>query len=299
MNKVLCQACIFLLFVAPTLRADNVLFIGNSFTYGATVPLLKKNGGVPKLFEAIARAKGHSPNVVAVVMGNEGWNFHLAQPKTRQALATHVWDWVVLQDFSTRATHIGNVANFMKDGETFSDKIAQNSPKAGIVLYETWARPAGAFFQKGLGATFSGPDQMMAELHQNYGNLQRDLEARNSARPVRVALVGTSFALIKAKDPLIVVDAADHHHATLAGYYEAALLMDETIYHESVRDAPRSFFGGQLVIPENDAKELQMIADQVEGSGPAEMAPVLGTLSGSAVATPAAQAIPTAQAAPP
>jgi hypothetical protein len=54
-----------------------------------------------------------------------------------------------------------------------------------------------------------------------------------------------------------------------------------------------------LVIPENDAKELQMIADQVEGSGPAEMAPVLGTLSGSAVATPAAQAIPTAQAAPP
>ncbi len=56
-------------------------------------------------------------------------------------LNAKTWAWVVLQDFSSRPTHVGNIPQFMKDGETFSDRIAQNSPHAGILLYETWPRP--------------------------------------------------------------------------------------------------------------------------------------------------------------
>jgi hypothetical protein len=246
--------------------ADDVLFIGNSFTFGASAPVVQRNGGVPKLFEAIARAKGHEVSTFAMTAGGKDWSYHLAQPRTAQALAAKVWTWVVLQDFSTRPTQIGDEAKFLVDGETFSDRIAEHSPKAGIVLYETWARPTGKFFETPPGNAFTGgPDQMMSQLHLSYGDLAHILAAKNANRPVRVALVGTAFARIKAEYPGIVVDAADQHHASEAGYYEAALLMDEAIYGESVKGAPNTFFNGALVIPPDEAAKLQAVADEVMG----------------------------------
>src|ERR1700729_813607 len=76
---------LFLLLVALaslSARADDVLFIGNSFTYGATAPAVQKNGGVPKLFEAIALAKGKQAATSAVTAGGKDWSYHLAQPVT-------------------------------------------------------------------------------------------------------------------------------------------------------------------------------------------------------------------------
>jgi hypothetical protein len=250
----------------PPLRADDVLFIGNSFTFGGSALVVQRNGGVPKLFEAIARAKGHQVTAFAVTAGGQDWSYHLAQPKTEKALMAKVWTWVVLQDLSTRPTQIGDEAKFLADGETFSDRIAQHSPNAGIVLYETWARPAGKFYETPPGNAFTGgPAQMMAQLLLSYDNLSGDLAAKNATRPVRVARVGTAFARIKSEYPGIVVDAQDQHHATAAGYYEAALLMDEAIYDESVKGAPNTFFNGALVIPPDEAAKLQSVADEVMG----------------------------------
>jgi hypothetical protein len=245
------------------LRADDILFIGNSFTYGASVPDLPKDGGVPALFQAIARAKGQNVTVTAVTAGGQDWTYHLAQPRTASALQSKVWTWVVLQDFSTRPTRIGNIPQFMQDGATFSDRIAQNSPNAGILLYETWARPPGSFYQHPPGNGLSGSAQMMSDLHDAYGNLQRALAAQDHGRPVRVALVGTAFAMCGTEYPAIPLDATDHHHSTLEGYYLAALVMDETLYHQSVVGAPTTFFNGTLTIPATEAKELQAVADQV------------------------------------
>jgi hypothetical protein len=252
--------------VSGASRADDVLFIGNSFTFGGSALVAQRNGGVPKLFEAIARAKGHRVTAFALTAGGRDWSWHLAQARTENALRAKVWSWVVLQDLSTRPTQIGDEAKFLADGETFSDRIAVNSPGAGIVLYETWARPAGKFYQTPPGNAFTGgPDQMMAQLFLSYDNLAHELAARNPSRPVRVARVGTAFARIRKDYPGIGVDAADAHHATAAGYYEAALLMDEAIYGESVKGAPSSFFNGALVIPPEEAAKLQSVADEVMG----------------------------------
>jgi hypothetical protein len=248
---------------APALRADDILFIGNSFTFGASVPDLPKDGGVPALFEAIARAKGQPVTVSSVTAGGQDWSYHLAQPRTAAALRSKVWNWVVLQDYSTRPTRIGNISQFMQDGATFSNQIAQTSPHAGILLYETWARPPGSFYQYPPGNGLSGPAQMMSDLHDAYGNLQRALAAQDQGRPVRVALVGTAFAMCGTEYPAIPLDATDHHHSTLEGYYLAALVMDETLYHQSVVGAPTTFFNGTLTIPATEAKELQAVADQV------------------------------------
>jgi hypothetical protein len=245
-------------------RADDVLFIGNSFTFGATAPAVQKNGGVPKLFAEIAAAKGHPVTTAAVTAGGKDWAWHLAQPATEKALGSKAWTWVVLQDYSTRPTHLGHVEEFIRDGEAFSTRIARNSPHAGIVLYETWARPPGAFYLMKSGF---GPEQMMRELHESYGRLREDLAAKDPNREARVAPVGTAFARDTAKYPEINLDASDHHHATAEGYYLAALVIYETIYRESVKGAPTSFFHGELVIPEDDAAKLEEVADAVAGGG--------------------------------
>jgi len=255
------------LVMAPSvcLRADTILFIGNSFTFADMAPLVKLNGGVPALVQAIAIAKGKQVNAKAVTAGGKDWSYHLAQEKTGHALA-QTWDWVVLQDFSTRPTQAGNIDQFMKDGETFSDRIAAKSPKAGIVLYETWARPAGAYYEKGEGKVLVSPEQMMSELHDSYAKLRDDLAAKNPARDVRVALVGTAFARCKAEYPAIKLDAIDNHHATAEGYYLAALVIYETIYHDSAKGAPTVLFHGLVKFPADVATELQGVADEVSAA---------------------------------
>jgi hypothetical protein len=263
MNFLRLALLILLVAIAvPLAQAEDVLFFGNSFTFGATAPAVQKNGGVPKLFEEIATAKGRKVATAAVTSGGKDLAWHLAQPITEMALSSKPWTWVVLQDFSTRPTRLGSVEKFVHDGETFSDRIAQNSPHAGIVLYETWARPPGVFYL--LKPDF-GPEQMMRELHEAYGRLRDDLAGKNPDREARVAPVGTAFAHDAAEYPAINLDASDHHHATAEGYYLAALVIYETIYRDSAKGAPMSFFEGQLVIPADDAAKLQDIADEVAG----------------------------------
>jgi hypothetical protein len=249
----------------PDARGENVLFFGNSFTFGASVPILHAHGGVPKLVEAIARAKGFDMFADSVTAGGMNWSYHLAQPVTAQALANRVWDWVVLQDESTRPTRIGNVGQFMRDGEIFSDRIAQHSPHAGILLFETWARPPGFFYLHPDGNRFTGPPDMMADLHQSYARLGEDLAARNKQRPVRVAPVGTAFARCRAEAPEIPLDARDRHHSTPEGYYLVALVIEETLHPGSVKGAPVTFFQGAMTIPPAEAVKLWAIADEVAG----------------------------------
>ena len=260
------RLALFVLLIAVSsllARADDILFIGNSFTFGASAPVVRLNGGVPKLFQAIARSKGKRVLTFSVTAGGKDWSYHLAQPVTGRMLDARVWTWVVLQDYSARPTHDGNVRQFLQDGETFSDKIAQKSPHAGILLYETWARPAGSFYNGQPDHDFSGPAQMMAELHQSYGRLRDDLAAKNPDREVRVALVGTAFARVAALYPNLNLYASDQHHADSDGYYLAALVIYEAVYHDSVKGAPTQFFHGLLTIPADDAAKLQSVADDV------------------------------------
>ena len=246
-------------------RADDILFIGNSFTFGALAPVVRLNGGVPGLFAEIAVAKGKQVITSAVTAGGKDWSYHLAQPATDKALDAKAWTWVVLQDYSSRPTRAGDVEQFMHDGETFSDRIAQTSPQAGIILYETWARPPGPFYQTPPGNALSGPQQMMEDLHQSYARLCDNLTARNKYREVRVAQVGTAFARCATEAPAINLNAIDQHHATAEGYYLAALVIYETVYHDSARGAPIRFFHDALTIPTTDADKLQAIADEVAG----------------------------------
>ncbi len=258
--------CALIAGVLPKAQAEDVLFFGNSFTFGATVPGLSEHGGVPKMVEEIAATKAHQMNADSLTSPGVTFGYHLAQTATTKALASKVWTWVVLQDYSTEPTRMGDVSKFMQDGVTFSGRIAEHSPHAGIVLYETWERPPGVFYTTSGGRQFTGPADMMSDLHRSYNALGKKLAALNPDRPVRVALVGTAFARCHAEFPELVLDAADHHHATGEGYYLAAMVIFEAIYHQSAMDAPLNFFDGVVSIPPADAPKLQQVADEVSGT---------------------------------
>ena len=152
------------------LRAEQVLFIGNSYTSGGPDAPLAHHGGIPRLVQAIALSKARKLTFIKLTPGGKDWAYDLKQPVTDAALKARNWDWVVLQDFSTQPTHIGNPGKFFEDGETFYRLIRESCPESKILLYETWAREKGHGIYTGFSTpkTFVDPAQMTAELQRSY-----------------------------------------------------------------------------------------------------------------------------------
>jgi uncharacterized protein DUF4886 len=245
------------------LSADDILFIGNSFTFGEGDAQVKEDGGVPKLVEAIATAKGKSAITGMVTTGGKDWGFHLANPATDTALKSKPWGWVVIQDYSTKATHVGNVDEFMKNGEAFSDRIAQESPQAKIVLYETWALDARNPIFTGTSDPkhFANPGEMIGEIIKNYTSLQTTLQARDSTRQVALAPVGEAFSRCHQEHPEINLNAKDLKHASQDGSYLSALVIYATLFHDSPKGATRTFPG--FTVDANESDSLQAVAAEV------------------------------------
>lgn len=245
---------------APAFSAENILFIGNSFTYGFGCPTVQNLGGVPKLVELIAAAKGRKAAVAMRAGAKEDWGRHLREPKTELALHARPWNWVVLQDASTRPTRLGNLGNFLANGTALYHRIRDHSPGTLIVLYETWARGGGYNYYSVDAAqtTFVDPAEMTTELRRGYATLKGVLGDLEPGEQVRLARVGTAFALCQKKFPELNLFYADRMHASEQGNYLAALVLYTTIFRDSPLGARRKFPG--LTIDASVAAHLQQIA---------------------------------------
>src|ERR1700761_1833401 len=100
--------------VATPALADTILFVGNSFTFGALSPVWHYRattvtdlngegvGGMPALFKLFTEEAGLDYQVSHVTHPGVGLDWHIANslPKIDKA-----WDHVVLQAFSTLDAH--------------------------------------------------------------------------------------------------------------------------------------------------------------------------------------------------
>ena len=247
--KYLACLCI-LLGLNAAARAEDVLFIGNSFTRS-----------VPKVVEAIAKANGKTLTTGEVVKGGQNWGYHLAQPATSKAIGEKQWDAVVLQDYSSEPTRIGKVDKFMADGETFYRKIRAASPKATVVLYQTWALDEDnpIFAKEPTTKKFASPEEMTADLIKNYAALAKKLEEIEAGEQVRVAPVGEAFAKCIATHPDIDMMGKDNKHPTDTGRYLSSLVIYATLFNTSpIGEVPST-----VKVKPDVAKVLQQIADDV------------------------------------
>jgi hypothetical protein len=288
MRRILVAA---LLVLAPmAAQAKTILFVGNSFTYGAnsaahfykseTVTDLngpgtngKTVGGVPAFFKAFTKEAGLDYTVSLETVGGKGMDYHFAE---KRALLDKPWDVVVMHGYSTLdIDHPGNPALLVTSAKQMTDMFRARNAKADIWLDATWSR-ADLTYPDGKPWHGKPIQQMGIDVAAGYA------QAAQTARATGVVPVGLAWNRafdtgVAGADPYAGIQAGkinlwtwDSYHASAYGYYLEALLVFAKV---TGRD-PQSLGDGETVAddmgfskPQTHA--LQQIAhDQLAASNP-------------------------------
>lgn len=256
----------------------DILFYGNSFTIGG--------GGtrsVPNLVASIATAAGYpTPHVVNAAVGGQTLQWHLTTPSQLQIITTNIvaggqWENVVLQDYSTWPTHIGNLPQHISSSLALYQKVAQHSPNVVPVMYETWARSPGHSFYP---SQFpGGPAQMQQELRDGYQQSTDNINAVVGASLALYAPAGNAWE--EAGFPIDFY-ASDLYHASDRGYLLNSLILYGKIYNDpTTSDIDLTNLLASLRLTAADGARLTALADSVLAPVPE---PATATLVLAAVA---------------
>jgi hypothetical protein len=234
-----------LLLAAAPAEARTILFVGNSFTFGANSPARfyksdtvtdlngpgangKTVGGVPAIFKEFTRQAGLDYTVSLETVGGRGLDFHYAE---KRALLDKAWDEVVMHGYSTLdQAKPGDPALLVRSSRTMSDMLRARNPAVKIYLTATWSRADQTYPQ---GRPWNGKpiQQMGKDVAAAY-----DLAAKNAGAagvvPMGLAWNRAIDTGVADANPYDGIDAGkinlwsyDHYHASAFGYYLEALLV--------------------------------------------------------------------------
>jgi hypothetical protein len=274
------SAAALLLLCGGATAQTKVLFVGNSFTYGANEPEHSYNkkditdengtnqGGVPGIFKKLTAEAGLSYEVSIEAVGGQtlGWHYSNKAP----IIGRGNWDIVVLQDLSTGplpASHAGHAEAFFGATGNLKKLVLAHHPGAKFFLYETWASPTTL---KSSG--YADLAAMQNDLRDAYFKADRDFEFQGVVR------VGEAFLRVidqKLADPAngsqpgtFKLWAGDNRHASRHGSYLAAALFFAKITGKDPRDLAigRGTAAGDLGISDSEATALHGLAFEVAAS---------------------------------
>jgi hypothetical protein len=265
-----------LLVAAPGAAAERVLFIGNSFTFGAgsavrfyrnhTVTDLNDEGvgGVPALFESFTEQAGLEYDVSLETRGGTGLDFHLAEK--RELIERRRWDIVVAHGYSTLdADQPRNPAKLAATAKELADVLRARNPRVALYLMATWARADEVYPAEGAwaGATVA---TMAADVRAAYDAAAAGAGA--TVIPVGDAWNRAMQGGVADANPYDGIDAGkldlwtyDHYHASTHGYYLEALV----IFGRLTGRDPRSLglnecSAFELGLSRAEARALQQVA---------------------------------------
>ena len=236
----LCATCAVLLVAVPVAAAERVLFVGNSFTFGAgsavrfyrnhTVDDLNDEGvgGVPALFESFTEQAGLDYDVALETRGGTGLDFHLAEK--RALIDRRGWDVVVAHGYSTLdQDKPRDPAKLVATAQQFAALLRARNPQVEIHLTATWARADQVYPAEGAWA-----GQTVAKMATD---IRAAYDAAATAAHAEVIPVGDAWNRAMATgvadpNPYDGIDAGklnlwtyDHYHASVPGYYLEALVV--------------------------------------------------------------------------
>jgi hypothetical protein len=230
----------------PATAGTAILFIGNSFTFGAQASVQHWNsasatdlvgtgiGGVPALFKAFTLQAGLDYDVSLVTQPGSNLGDH-DNTAERRALIDRAWDKVVMHgqsnlDFSAP----NNPAAISQSTGLLGAMFKARNPSVDISLTATWSRADLTYPANAPGPWAGKPiDQMGQDVHAGY----LVAAANNPTVVRRVNPVGLAWNRAFATglaDPnpydgiepgKINLWAGDHDHASNAGYYLHALVV--------------------------------------------------------------------------
>jgi len=226
--------CLLVLPLGAVAAPTNVLFYGNSFTQYNNVTGTVGN---------IAVAAGHArPIIKGLLTGGQTLDYFISamlSAGSSSVIYTGIqpgtnWDFVVMQEYSTKPTSIGNPADFRADAVQLAGLVRARSPQVCATLYMTWARPD---LCPPYGSSFPSLAEMQAQLRTNYWLAYRDLGTATPTAPRAVAPVGDAFEL---GNWALTLYAADRYHAGPRGSLLAAMVIYATVYRQRVSGIPDS-----------------------------------------------------------
>jgi hypothetical protein len=235
---------IAVLLLATPASARTILFVGNSFTYGANSPAHyykaetvtdlngpvngKTVGGVPAIFKAFTREAGLDYDVSLETVGGKGMDFHYAE---KHALLDKPWDVVVMHGYSTLdINHPGDPALLVTSAKKMSDMFRAKNPGGDIWLTATWSR-ADQTYPEGKPWHGKPIQQMGIDIAAGYA-LAAGAAKTTGVVPVGLAWNRAIDTGLADGNPYDGTDAGkldlwswDHYHASIHGYYLEALLV--------------------------------------------------------------------------
>jgi hypothetical protein len=252
---------------AAAAPATTILFIGNSFTFGAAAgaaPLVQnyrpdtvtdlnheRIGGVPALFKAFTVQAGLDYDVSLETSPGKGVDWHYAN---KLSTIAQPFDKVLLQSYSTLdANKPGDPATLVTYSGLLAKAFHDKNPKADVRLVATWSRadqtwkPGGAWYGKPI-------SQMALDVRAGYDKAARASDLVKGVIPVGQAWNRAFASGLADTNPFDGIEAGkinlwapDAYHASVYGYYLEAL----TIFGSVTGRDPRSLGAGEYV-----AKEL-------------------------------------------
>ncbi|MBS0419334.1 MAG: PEP-CTERM sorting domain-containing protein [Proteobacteria bacterium] len=258
-------------------RAASILFIGNSFTFGAlsavkyyrpeSVHDLNNEhlGGVPALFKAFTEQAHLDYEVSLETSPGKNFDFHLQQ---KAAEIDRPWDHVLLQGYSTLDQNKpGDPALLIDYAGRLARLFQAKNARVDIRLVSTWSRAdqtyprAGHWHGKSI-------DVMANDLREAYDQAATTSPAIHSVIPVGQAWNRAIAAHFAAANPYVAVPKAqidlwapDHYHGSNYGYYLEALVIFGNVTGRDPRTlGPHEQAAAALGIDPSLASNLQQIA---------------------------------------
>jgi hypothetical protein len=283
---------VMLLAAHGTQAQESILFIGNSFTFGAgsavnfyrpdSVTDLNgtEKGGVPALFEAFTEQAGLQYDVYLETEPGSGMDFHL---DNRLAIINRrSWDTVVMHGHSLLdSAKPGDPAKLISSAQVLSATLAASNPAVNVYLTATWSRADQTY--PATGAWAGKPiDAMARDVRSAYDTAASKSPAVKAVVPVGEAWTRAMQTGVADANPYDGIEfeklnlwTNDHYHASVAGYYLEALSVFGTV----TRRDPRSLgdnecAGFELGLSQQQIHALQQVAfDELATAGHVTPAP--------------------------
>ena len=278
---------------SPWAGATDILFIGNSFTFGAgsavhtwradAVNDLNKQGvgGVPALFKAFTQQAGLDYKVALETQGGAGIDWHLQHKLP--LIGQRPWDVVVMHGFSTLdADKPGDPAKLIQSTRQMASFLAGRNPKVDVRLLATWPRADQTYASTG--AWHGQPITAMGrDVRAGYE------QAAAAAAPTVKGVIPVGDAWLRAMaqgvadaNPYDGVTpgqvnlwARDHYHASSHGSYLEALVVFGAITGRDPRSlGDKECAAFELGLTRVQAAALQQVAfDELASRGSVQPAP--------------------------
>jgi hypothetical protein len=279
----------FLLSSAATALAaqrtgTTVLFVGNSFTYGAGSPVRyyraasvtdlnhEGQGGVPALFKSFTDQFGLDYEVFLETRGGSGLEFHLENKMP--AIGRRPWDKVVMHGQSTLDfDKPGNPAKLITTTREMVEHLRAKNANVEVYLLATWSRADQTYVAKGAWA--GKPIAAMAtDVRAAYDRAAGGLPSVKAVIPVGEAWTRAIQTGVADGNPYDGVDVDkmnlwtyDHYHASTAGYYLEALVVFGNLTGRDPRSLSENECSGfELGLSRAQVRALQQVAFDQLGS---------------------------------